>query len=77
MVFKLYPQLVYTYPFVSKTLRELGQDVNKIKHSCTMTLHTEGIGYRDLDDLISNPCDLEFIIGNTFLYFPYFHIKKT
>lgn len=28
-----------------------------------MTLHTEGIGYPDLDDLINNPCDLEFIIG--------------
>lgn len=28
-----------------------------------MTLQTEGIGYDDLDELISNPCDLEFIIG--------------
>ncbi|XP_047504017.1 AH receptor-interacting protein [Pieris napi] len=54
-------ELVYSYPFVSKTLRELGQE-QKVKHSCTMTLHTEGIGYPDLDDLISNPCELEFII---------------
>lgn len=55
-------QLVYSYPFVSKTLRELGQEQRR-KHTCTMTLHTEGIGYPDLDDLINNPCDLEFIIG--------------
>ncbi|XP_045498476.1 AH receptor-interacting protein [Colias croceus] len=60
--FTVQKELVYSYPFVSKTLRELGQEQHKIKHSCTMTLHTEGIGYQDLDDLISNPCDLEFII---------------
>ncbi|XP_034831777.1 AH receptor-interacting protein isoform X1 [Maniola hyperantus] len=59
--FQVKKELVYSYPFVSKTLRELGQE-QKIKHSCTMTLHTEGIGYSDLDDLINNPCDLEFII---------------
>jgi hypothetical protein len=45
-------------------LRELGQEAKLKKHTCTMTLHTEGIGYPDLDDLISKPCDLEFIIGN-------------
>lgn len=61
--FRVKKELVYSYPFVSKTLRELGQDASKIKHSCTMTLHTEGIGYADLDELISKPCDLEFIIG--------------
>lgn len=60
--YNFFYQLVYSYPFVSKTLRELGQE-QKIKHTCTMTLHTEGIGYADLDDLISHPCDLEFIIG--------------
>ncbi|KAJ2949240.1 hypothetical protein O0L34_g6190 [Tuta absoluta] len=60
--FTVKQELVYSYPFVSKTLRELGQDQNKIKHTCTMTLQTEGIGYPDLDELISTPCDLEFII---------------
>lgn len=30
---------------------------------CTATLHTEGIGYPDLDELIRKPSDLEFIIG--------------
>ncbi|KAL0882974.1 hypothetical protein ABMA27_016465 [Loxostege sticticalis] len=60
--FQVKKELVYSYPFVSKTLRELGQDASTIKHSCTMTLHTEGIGYADLDELISKPCDLEFII---------------
>lgn len=28
-----------------------------------MTIQNEGIGYKDLDDLFSHPCDLEFIIG--------------
>ncbi|CAH2048727.1 unnamed protein product, partial [Iphiclides podalirius] len=59
--FRVKKELVYSYPFVSKTLRELGQE-HKVKHTCTMTLHTEGIGYSDLDELISNPCDLEFIL---------------
>lgn len=63
---ELFPQLVYSYPFVSKTLRDLGHE-HRVKHTCTMTLHTEGIGYSDLDDLISNPSDLEFIIGNLIL----------
>ncbi|KAL4716688.1 hypothetical protein ACJJTC_004807 [Scirpophaga incertulas] len=60
--FQVKKELVYSYPFVSKTLRELGQDHKSVKHTCTMTLHTEGIGYSDLDELINNPCDLEFII---------------
>lgn len=29
---------------------------------CGMTLQNEGIGYKDLDDLLNNPCDLEFVI---------------
>ncbi|CAG5045184.1 unnamed protein product [Parnassius apollo] len=60
--FQVKKELVYSYPFVSKTLRDLGQEQHEVKHTCTMTLHTEGIGYPDLDDLINNPCDLEFII---------------
>ncbi|KAI8436991.1 hypothetical protein MSG28_010393 [Choristoneura fumiferana] len=60
--FRVKQKLVFSYPFVSKTLRELGQDHGKRKHACSMTLHTEGMGYPDLDDLTKNPCDLEFII---------------
>lgn len=60
--FQVKKELVFSYPFISKTLRELGQDQHKIKHSCTMTLQTEGLGYPDLDHLMKNPCDLEFII---------------
>lgn len=30
-------------------------------HTCGMTLQNEGLGYCDLDDLMKNPCDLEFI----------------
>lgn len=54
---------MFSYPFVSKTLRELGMHKHEIRHTCTASLHTEGIGYPDLDELIKNPCDLEFIIG--------------
>ncbi|XP_047991762.1 aryl-hydrocarbon-interacting protein-like 1 [Leguminivora glycinivorella] len=60
--FTVKKELVFSYPFVSKTLRELGQESSKKKHACTMTLHTEGIGYPDLDSLMKEPCDLEFII---------------
>ncbi|KAJ0176491.1 hypothetical protein K1T71_007670 [Dendrolimus kikuchii] len=59
--FHIKKELLYSYPFVSKTLRELNQEY-AIKHTCTMSLHKEGIGYLDLDELMSNPCDLEFII---------------
>ncbi|XP_075978222.1 AH receptor-interacting protein-like [Anticarsia gemmatalis] len=60
--FQVKKELVFSYPFISKTLRELGQDPHKVKHSCTMTLQTEGLGHTDLDHLMKNPCDLEFII---------------
>ncbi|CAH0585568.1 unnamed protein product [Chrysodeixis includens] len=60
--FQCKKEVVFSYPYISKTLRELGQDSHKIKHSCTMTLHTEGLGFKDLDELMKNPCDLEFII---------------
>lgn len=72
-------QLVFSYPFVSKTLRDLGKDQSKLKHSCTMTLQTEGIGYSDLDQLMREPCDLEFIIGKDIHYYVddrYLHKKS-
>ncbi|CAG9102901.1 unnamed protein product [Plutella xylostella] len=60
--FQVKKELVFSYPFVSKTLRDLGKKNHTVKHSCTMTLQTEGIGYPDLDELMKNPCDLEFVI---------------
>ncbi|KAG6444527.1 AH receptor-interacting protein [Manduca sexta] len=60
--FEVKKELLYSYPYVSKTLREMGRQQLRAQHSCTMTLHTEGIGHRDLDELIARPCDLEFII---------------
>ncbi|KAG5895136.1 hypothetical protein JTB14_008570 [Gonioctena quinquepunctata] len=55
--------LVVQYPFVSKTLRELHKPRDqRSSHSCAMTLQTEGIGYDDLNYLLRNPSDLEFII---------------
>ncbi|XP_055844802.1 AH receptor-interacting protein isoform X2 [Episyrphus balteatus] len=54
--------LVSQYPFISKTLRDVGKKQEERRHCCGMTLQNEGIGYKDLDDLFTNPSDLEFII---------------
>lgn len=58
-------QLVAAYPFVSKTLREVGKPASekRNRHCCGVTLQNEGIGYDDLNELIRNPQDLEFTIG--------------
>lgn len=56
-------QLVAQYPFISKTLRDVGRPSEERKHCCGMTIQNEGIGYKDLDELFAKPCDLEFIIG--------------
>lgn len=55
-------QLVSQYPFISKALRDIGKKVEERRHCCGMTLQNEGLGYKDLDDLVSNPVDLEFTI---------------
>ncbi|XP_017775835.1 PREDICTED: AH receptor-interacting protein [Nicrophorus vespilloides] len=52
--------LVSQYPFVSKTLRDL--DKKEVGHMCAMTIQTEGLGFEDLNDLMKNPCDLEFTL---------------
>lgn len=61
-------QLVTSYPFVSKTLREAGKPKSdKRSHRCcAMTIQSEGIGYDDLNDLMKNPQSLEFTIGEFF-----------
>lgn len=55
-------QLVSQYPFVAKTLRDIDRPREERKHCCGMTLQSEGIGYKDLDELFAKPCDLEFIM---------------
>ncbi|KAK7791858.1 hypothetical protein R5R35_000906 [Gryllus longicercus] len=61
--FKVDKSLVSGYPFVSKTLRDVGKPENQRQHHCCgLTLQNEGIGYADLNQLIKEPCDLEFII---------------
>ncbi|XP_043253736.1 AH receptor-interacting protein [Colletes gigas] len=62
--FKVDKSLVTAYPFVSKTLREVGkpQSEKKAHHCCGVTLQNEGIGYDDLNELIKCPQDLEFTI---------------
>ncbi|KAF2885821.1 hypothetical protein ILUMI_20363 [Ignelater luminosus] len=55
--------LVGQYPFVSKTLREAHIPPDERKsHCCAMTLQQEGIGHDDLNNLLKNPCNLEFTI---------------
>ncbi|XP_015435817.1 PREDICTED: aryl-hydrocarbon-interacting protein-like 1 [Dufourea novaeangliae] len=62
--FRVDKSLVTTYPFVSKTLREVGkpQSEKRTHHCCGVTLQNEGIGYDDLNELIRYPQDLEFTI---------------
>lgn len=56
--------LVPQYPFISKTLRDARKPPEERKHCCGMTIQNEGIGYEDLNELFTSPCDLEFIIGS-------------
>nr|CAD7454279.1 unnamed protein product [Timema tahoe] len=61
--FTVNKSLVSGYPFVSKTLREAGKPQDQRRHHCCgVTLQNEGIGYQDLNQLIKDPCDLEFTI---------------
>lgn len=62
--FRVHKSLVTAYPFVSKTLREVGkpQSEKRNHHCCGVTLQNEGIGYNDLNELIKYPQDLEFTI---------------
>ncbi|XP_076544136.1 aryl-hydrocarbon-interacting protein-like 1 isoform X1 [Osmia lignaria lignaria] len=62
--FRINKSLVTAYPFVSKTLREVGipQSEKRSHHCCGVTLQNEGIGYDDLNELIKYPQDLEFTI---------------
>ncbi|XP_031844618.1 aryl-hydrocarbon-interacting protein-like 1 isoform X2 [Nomia melanderi] len=70
--FKVPKSLVTTYPFVSKTLREVGkkQSEKRTHHCCGVTLQNEGIGYDDLNELIKCPQDLEFTIELTNVVLP-------
>ncbi|XP_053987439.1 aryl-hydrocarbon-interacting protein-like 1 [Hylaeus anthracinus] len=62
--FRVHKSLVTSYPFVSKTLREVGKphSEKRAHHCCGVTLQNEGIGYDDLNELIRCPQDLEFTI---------------
>ncbi|XP_053949640.1 AH receptor-interacting protein [Anastrepha ludens] len=60
--FTVHKSLVTQYPFISKTLRDVAKNTQERRHCCGMTLQNEGIGYKDLDELLAKPSDLEFII---------------
>ncbi|XP_044748448.1 AH receptor-interacting protein [Coccinella septempunctata] len=62
--FRVHKSLVLEYPFVSKVLRDSHKpkEERSNTHCCAMTLQTEGIGYNDLNNLIKQPENLEFIM---------------
>lgn len=77
--FRVHKSLVTAYPFVSKTLREVGKAPSEKRphHCCGMTLQNEGIGYDDLDELIKDPQDLEFTIDLTDVILPEDYEKES
>lgn len=56
----VHAQILPQYPFIMKTIRDARKPAENRKHCCGMTVHTEGLGYADLNDLLANPVDLEF-----------------
>ncbi|BFG01513.1 AH receptor-interacting protein [Drosophila madeirensis] len=68
--FTVHKSLCPQYPFISKTLRDIGKKPEERRRCCGMTLQNEGIGYPDLDALLQHPVDLEFIIELTSIELP-------
>ncbi|XP_054258764.1 AH receptor-interacting protein-like [Macrosteles quadrilineatus] len=60
--FSVDKSLVGSYPFVSKTLRDAGKPNSQRVHCCGTTLQNQGIGHEDLNQLIKEPQDLQFVI---------------
>ncbi|XP_014240637.1 aryl-hydrocarbon-interacting protein-like 1 [Cimex lectularius] len=54
--------LVLTYPLVAKTLRDCKNEAYKRRPRHCTGHFFHGLEYDDLDELMKNPCDLEFII---------------
>ena len=65
--FSLPFQLVGAYPVVAKSLRDMhaGKPMQQ-SHCCGAQMHEHGLGYKDLDPLVKDPQELEFIIGKGF-----------
>ncbi|CAL7947725.1 unnamed protein product [Xylocopa violacea] len=78
-LFRVDKSLVTAYPFVSKTLREVGkpQSEKRSHHCCGVTLQNEGIGYDDLNELIKYPQDLEFTIELVKVILPHEYEKES
>jgi len=69
-------QLISSYPFISKTLRDAGRtSISNTSHCCTAQLQKNGTGYDDLNNLLAYPTDLEFTIGKLLLLFNIFIIN--
>ncbi|XP_061402912.1 AH receptor-interacting protein [Musca vetustissima] len=75
--FTVNKKLVAQYPFISKTLRDVGKKVEERRHCCGMSLQNDGLGYKDLDDLLSNPTDLIFTIDLLSIEMPEDYKKDT
>lgn len=60
---KLFLQLVVQYPFVAKTLRDAYTDKEHQTHCCAMMMQNQGVGYDDLNSILKDPKNIEFIVG--------------
>ncbi|XP_014294475.1 aryl-hydrocarbon-interacting protein-like 1 [Halyomorpha halys] len=55
--------LVHAYPLVSRTLRDAQHpEKPRSRHCCGHMIQSYGLKHEDLNSLLTNPCDLEFII---------------
>lgn len=60
--FTIDKSLVSQYPFVAKTLRDVHLHKHETTHTCALGIQQSGLGYEDLNELMKEPCDLEFIL---------------
>uniref|UniRef100_A0A182PFN2 AIP/AIPL N-terminal FKBP-type PPIase domain-containing protein n=1 Tax=Anopheles epiroticus TaxID=199890 RepID=A0A182PFN2_9DIPT len=60
--FRCHSSLVQQYPFLSKTIRDAQKPSNERKRCCPMMAQKESLFYKDVEELITNPQDLEFTI---------------
>lgn len=75
-------KLVVQYPFVAKTLRDMNRKIHEGEqqhhsHCCSMMLQNQGLGYKDLDQLLANSCDLEFTVELLSVQLPQEYDKDT
>ncbi len=62
-------QLVEEYPIVAKAYRDDVKNKRSTEsHHCHASVMALGLGYEDLNKLLKNPQNLEFIFGNILIF---------